>query len=318
MITTLNSPFQATVQSSFNKFFIGVTPSLWLETYIKHEDQTKPLLYMLEGGLAYPGQERKASFKVTELSTQEFQGQVHLDLGHNLSSIEFTVERGNSPRIDYIFTVTASISGWEPLFISGKIALSKGKHNADMVWKYGKGNYSATVEYIEGSEQIFTGTVRINNAEYVGKFIIKETKEDKSIFVELTGHKHIQLFAQTTKTYDSMLLDIFWDKNVDDNKRISLKAGAGPGSLLVEFIANKFKGKFRTTFTSSTIDIDASWDIHHLQAKVKFEVSRRNFEILVALNTSQECLKEIIMHVKLSYERGLHGVEMDSRVSNTK
>ena len=310
--------FQAGVNRSFNKIFVRGSPLIWIEAYTKHEKEKEPLLYILEGGIAYPGYEIKSGLKVVEPNTQEYSGHAYFNSGEKQSRIEFTAERANSADVHYIFTASALIPEWEPMKVNGKLALADIKRNAEMVWKYGVNNYSAVIEYIKGTEQLLTGTVQINNIEYVGKVIIRDNKEDQSISVDLVGSRHIQFISVITKSHYNILLDFFWDKSNDTGKRISIKASARECSILAEFVAMNLEGRFSASYSPSSLDVSASWDIHHIGVELKMEIFKRNFEFLIALQTSFHGLTEVRVHNKLRYERSLLGVEVDSRVSNKK
>ena len=252
-------------------------------------------------------------FQVLEPNIQEYHGQLYIDLGKNRSSIEFMAEKGNSANVEYTFNVKLLLFSWEPLMVRGKFAMLEGKANAEMVWKYGETNYSAILEYLQSSTQLLKGTIKINDDEYLGKFSFNETEKGNLINFEIIGTRHIQLMAFIS---NGIVLDIYWDKVNEPSKRILLNATTGPQSISAEFNVNDVEGKFSVSFTSSSLDITLQWGAHCLKAEGKFEISFQNFEILAVLNTTCQGLKEMRVHIKLRYDRGLQGVKVDSRVSN--
>lgn len=279
-----------------------------------HQEEQEPFLYTMEGGIAYSRQHIKAKIHVYEPSTKEYKGKLYLDLGYKRSEIEFTVERGNSANVDYVFFITALLPGLEPLSLSGKLSLTKKKSNADLTWKYGTANYAALVEYLQDEEQLFTGSIHINEVEYLGKFSVRDANIGKSINLELIGSIHFQLEALITKSYDSMFIDLSWDKTKNPTNRIFFRATIRDQSISSEFIASNLEGQFNLSYSYTSLDIDLVWGSYYIKAKGKLEISIKTVEVLVALRTSCEGLKEMRVHGKLHYERSLLRTEIDSRV----
>jgi hypothetical protein len=314
--TLIKGLFQAGANKNFNKILIRVSQELWIEAFARHIKEKNPVFYTLEGGVSYPQNEIKTGIKIVESGTEEYQGYAYFEYDKKQSKIEFTAERSNSDVENYAFTISAFLPYWDPFVIKGKLSLTELKRNVDMMWKYGVNKYSVSMEQIRGTEQQLTGTLQLNNFEYYGNAIINETEEYKYISMELVGSRQFQLTSVIHKSHSGLIFDFFWDKSNDESKKISIRANAGNQSIVASIIILDTKGNFSASYSPSSLNLCAAWNNYFIQIELKFETDKRNFESLVSLQTSFECLSEIKLHCKLKYESDGDGSEIYAKVSN--
>jgi hypothetical protein len=295
------------MDSNFNQLGIKLTEHVWIEVFAEQHYVENPFKYLMKGGLSYPGRALTAGLDVSQPEAghgKAHQAEAYFQWAEGgRAEARLNIAQGNSAFIDYVFTTTVNISGYEPICLGGKLARIDDKTSASVEWNFGQKNYTAMIEYLPGenrtSDKILMGTLEMDQFKYKGNIQLKNTDNEKSILIDLDANQHVYLLVQAKNSFNDIKVDFFWDKDRDANKRILLETSLHQDNLLAHMKLYEYEGKINGSYTADSVDATVKWGAKTADIVAKCVLSWHNIEVLLGLKTTNPLFKHIKTHVQL-------------------